>query len=47
VERLGGLKLAAGDVLLFHDDGPRALDALEIMLPRWATSGLRFGQLTA
>jgi peptidoglycan/xylan/chitin deacetylase (PgdA/CDA1 family) len=42
VERLSRQIPAPGDVLLFHDDGPRAARALEVMLPRWSTAGLRF-----
>ena len=42
VEHLSVADPDAGDVLLFHDDGPKALQALEVMLPRWRSSGIRF-----
>jgi peptidoglycan/xylan/chitin deacetylase (PgdA/CDA1 family) len=47
VERLSERSPGPGDVLLFHDDGPRALDVLEVMLPRWCSSGLRFDRISS
>ena len=32
----------AGDVILFHDDGGCAGDALEVLLPAWKKAGLHF-----
>jgi peptidoglycan-N-acetylglucosamine deacetylase len=31
-----------GDVILFHDDGPCAAQALTLLLPLWRQAGLRF-----
>lgn len=42
VERLSERTPSPGDVLLFHDDGPRALHVLEVMLPQWCSAGVRF-----
>lgn len=36
----------AGDVILFHDDGPGAGHALEVLLPIWKQAGLRFAALS-
>ncbi len=33
-------QLTAGDVVLFHDDGPVAAEVLEEFLPRWQSAGL-------
>ena len=35
----------SGDVILFHDDGACAGEALEILLPLWKRAGLRFAAL--
>jgi peptidoglycan/xylan/chitin deacetylase (PgdA/CDA1 family) len=45
VQRAATLNIALGDVLLFHDDGSPGIDALEILLPRWRSNGLRFSTL--
>lgn len=37
---------AAGDILLFHDDGPAAATALATLLPTWRASGFSFGRLS-
>lgn len=41
VARLAQTKVGPGDILLFHDDGSTAGDALRRLLPRWKASGLR------
>ncbi len=41
-ERLRTAPLRAGDVLLFHDDGAAAVQALETLLPIWKRAGFRF-----
>jgi len=43
--RLQSVKLRAGDILLFHDDGGAATAALEKLLPEWRGAGLEFGTL--
>jgi peptidoglycan/xylan/chitin deacetylase (PgdA/CDA1 family) len=45
VERMTDLPLRSGDIILFHDDGMPALDALERLLPQWRDSGFEFGVL--
>lgn len=45
--RLRGRPPVAGDVLLFHDDGPAAAEALSVLLPEWRRAGLRFAPLPA
>ncbi len=45
VKRMSSLKIAPGDVLLFHDDGSSGIDALETLLPGWRSNGLNFGPL--
>lgn len=42
VKRLEAQPPVAGDVILFHDDGGCAQDALEVLLPAWKKAGLRF-----
>ncbi len=42
VERLEAEPPVAGDVILFHDDGGCAGDALEVLLPAWKKAGLHF-----
>ena len=42
VQRLQANPPSAGDVVLFHDDGGCARDALEVLLPAWKKAGLRF-----
>ncbi len=44
--RLEARPVEPGDVLLFHDDGPSALVALEALLPRWRAEGYSFGVLS-
>ena len=44
--RLSAQRPGAGDVILFHDDGPCALLALEVLLPAWKQAGLRFAALS-
>lgn len=46
VKRLMARPPSAGDVILFHDDGGCAGDALEVLLPAWKKAGLRFPVLT-
>ncbi len=38
--------VAAGDIVLFHDDGSTAADALAELLPMWSASGFTFPSLT-
>jgi peptidoglycan/xylan/chitin deacetylase (PgdA/CDA1 family) len=42
VESLSSAQVEPGDILLFHDDSGTGLDALEVLLPRWQSSGLKF-----
>jgi peptidoglycan/xylan/chitin deacetylase (PgdA/CDA1 family) len=42
VQRMRGIPLRGGDVILFHDDGACACQALEVLLPEWKRAGLRF-----
>lgn len=46
VRHLSSSRLVAGDVILFHDDGPCAGLALEVLLPNWKRAGLRFAALS-
>lgn len=39
-------KVSAGDIILFHDDAPVSLHALEELLPEWVSQGFRFDCLT-
>jgi len=41
-DRLLAAPLRGGDVILFHDDGPAAAQALDELLPRWRQRGFRF-----
>lgn len=45
VERLGARMPSHGDIILFHDDGACAAEALEVLLPAWTQAGLRFPAL--
>jgi peptidoglycan/xylan/chitin deacetylase (PgdA/CDA1 family) len=45
VERLAGLSLRPGDILLFHDDQPASPTALDELLPRWRGAGFEFATL--
>jgi peptidoglycan/xylan/chitin deacetylase (PgdA/CDA1 family) len=45
VARFRELPLRAGDILLFHDDGPQSRIALEQLIPAWRTAGFEFGRL--
>lgn len=45
VRRFTDLRLQPGDILLFHDDGPAGLIALEELLPRWRRAGFEFAAL--
>ena len=38
--------IVAGDVLLFHDDGPAAVDSLAVLIPKWRSEGFSFGRLS-
>ncbi len=47
-EVIAGLKspqVRPGDIILFHDDQPVAADALEVLLPEWASQGFSFLRL--
>ena len=43
VERLHANPPRPGDILLFHDDGAAATNALQILLPEWLSQGFTFG----
>jgi peptidoglycan/xylan/chitin deacetylase (PgdA/CDA1 family) len=45
VGRLRQLRLRCGDILLFHDDAPSGIAALEKILPEWRAAGLTFAPL--
>jgi peptidoglycan/xylan/chitin deacetylase (PgdA/CDA1 family) len=45
VRRLRELPVRSGDILLFHDDGPAGINALEQLMPEWRSAGLRFAAL--
>lgn len=45
IARIETMPIAAGDVLLFHDDSRAGLGALEQLIPRWKASGLEFAPL--
>lgn len=45
VQRLLGVDLNSGDVLLFHDDGACAVDALEVLLPAWNRANFELAAL--
>ena len=40
--RIEGARIAAGDILLFHDHNPCTVRALRAVLPRWAAAGMTF-----
>ena len=46
VRRLNTITPIGGDVLLFHDDGACAVQALEVLLPAWKAASLQFLALT-
>lgn len=45
VQHLRATPPRPGDILLFHDDGACAGDALAVLLPEWRRAGLRFEAL--
>lgn len=45
IEHFRRVPPTAGDILLFHDDGGAAAEALETLLPEWKHAGLRFAAL--
>lgn len=45
IDRLVVHSPKGGDILLFHDDMPATIEALEHLLPRWGAAGLRFAVL--
>ena len=45
VERLQGVPLQGGDILLFHDDTGTSTLALAELLPRWRSAGYSFAAL--
>ncbi len=45
VQRLHDWPLRGGDILLFHDDGPVATEALAQLLPAWRSRGLSLAAL--
>ena len=47
VERFIKHPVKAGDIILFHDDHERCVDALEILIPQWLEQGYRFNALEA
>jgi len=45
VDRMTGLNIRSGDIILFHDDGHAAVAALQRLLPAWRNAGFRFAAL--
>lgn len=45
VTRFARTKVGPGDIVLFHDDGSTAGNALQRLLPQWRACGLRFDPL--
>lgn len=45
VDALARRPPVAGDILLFHDDGDTAAEALAVLIPQWKDQGLRFATL--
>lgn len=45
VSRLRADPPRAGDIVLMHDDGDRAIDALSVLLPEWRQQGYHFRAL--
>lgn len=46
-ERFIKQPVASGDIILFHDDHERCIDALEILIPQWLEQGYCFNALEA
>ncbi len=44
-ERLLKNPVKAGDIILFHDDDDRCVDALALLIPQWLEQGYRFNVL--
>jgi peptidoglycan/xylan/chitin deacetylase (PgdA/CDA1 family) len=42
VQRLHGLPIRGGDIILFHDDAPPGIAALDQVLPIWRAAGFEF-----
>jgi peptidoglycan/xylan/chitin deacetylase (PgdA/CDA1 family) len=45
IQRMSAVRIAPGDILLFHDDTATAAAALDVLLPRWKGAGLNFAAL--
>lgn len=45
IARLQGTPPRTGDIVLMHDDGRSAIDALEVLLPQWLAAGWQFDAL--
>lgn len=45
VERLLKQPVKSGDIILFHDDNVRCIDALDLLIPQWLEQGYRFSAL--
>ncbi|MGB1262262.1 MAG: polysaccharide deacetylase family protein [Cognaticolwellia sp.] len=45
VERFLKQPVKSGDIILFHDDDERCIDALNILIPQWLEQGYRFNAL--
>lgn len=47
IERFLIHPVKSGDIILFHDDDARCIDALEQLIPQWLEQGYRFSALEA
>lgn len=45
VERFLKHPVKSGDIILFHDDDDRCIDALDILIPQWLAQGYSFNAL--
>ncbi|MBA6294080.1 polysaccharide deacetylase family protein [Colwellia sp. MB3u-70] len=45
VERFLKQPVKSGDIILFHDDHERCIDALDILIPQWLAQGYSFNAL--
>ena len=46
VKRLTNKPVKNGDILLFHDDNPKNLAALDQLIPVWKSSGFNFARVS-
>ena len=45
VTHMRSRKIKAGDILLFHDDGPVARESLQELVPEWKAAGFGFSTI--